>query len=300
MYSHSIRPIDCHSGERIVSHKGTYVPLSVVALIALSACIHVGWNLLLKGAQTRHVSSWLAVCLPGIVTLPLVWADTNPQLWMIAAGSALFQAAYYLLLAYGYAHYDLGVLYPIARGVAPLLSTFWSMLFLGDKPNAYGIGAVLLITGGTIWIGLHNRAPGAAHAVPWLPLLVALIISGYTIVDAYGTRVSSPFVYYSVCMTCTGLAMLPYVWWHTPNLRMVIKTEAPRATLIGIGSYASYLIVLSCYAIAPVSYVAAAREMSIVIAGAVGWLWLNESFGATRLVGAATVAGGVILLVLFG
>ncbi|MFM2310387.1 MAG: hypothetical protein RLY87_2509 [Chloroflexota bacterium] len=274
--------------------------LSVVALIAFSACIHVGWNLLLKGAQTRHVSSWLAVCLPGIVTLPFVWAETTPELWVIAAGSAVFQAAYYLLLAYGYAHYDLGVLYPIARGVAPLLSTIWSMLLLGDQPSVYGIAAVVLITSGTIWIGLRNRQPGAAHVVPWLPLLVALIISGYTIVDAYGTRVSSPFVYYSVCMTCTGIAMAPYVWWQTPDLRRAVLTEAPRAILIGIGSFASYLIVLSCYAVAPVSYVAAAREMSIVIAGIVGWVWLKESFGATRLVGAVTVAGGVILLVLFG
>jgi len=274
--------------------------LSVVAFIALSGCIHVGWNLLLKGAATRHVSSWLAVCVPGIMTLPFVWADTTPALWLIAAGSAVFQAIYYLLLAYGYEQYDLGVLYPIARGVAPLLSTVWSMLLLGDRPNTYGIGAVLLITGGTIWIGLRNRQPGERHAVPWLPLLVALIISGYTIVDAYGTRVSSPFVYYSVCMTCTAIAMFPYIWWQTPNMRTAVLHEAPRALLIGVGSFASYLMVLSCYAIAPVSYVAAAREMSIIIAGVVGWAWLKESFGATRLIGAATVAIGVILLVLFG
>ncbi len=276
------------------------MPLSVIALIVLSGCIHVGWNLLLKGATSRHVSSWLAVCLPGIVSLPFVWADTTQHLWFLAAGSAVFQAAYYLLLAYGYEHYDLGVLYPIARGVAPLLSTIWSVLLLGDRPNAYGIGAVILITSGTIWIGLRNRKPGERHAVPWLPLLVALIISGYTIVDAYGTRVSSPFVYYSLCMTCTGIAMFPYIWWQTPKLRQTITAEAPRAVLIGIGSYVSYLIVLSCYAIAPVSYVAATREMSIVIAGIVGWLWLKESFGATRLVGAGAVAAGVILLVLFG
>ena len=274
--------------------------LSIVALIALSACIHVGWNMLLKGATTRHISSWLAVCLPGIITLPFVWADTTQHVWLIAAGSAIFQAAYYLLLAYGYAHYDLGVLYPIARGVAPLLSTIWSMLLLGDRPNIYGIGAVVLITGGTIWIGVRNRAAGQPLTIPWLPILVALMISGYTIVDAYGTRASSPFVYYSVCMTCTGIAMIPYIWSQTPDLRTAVLREAPRALLIGAGSFASYLMVLSCYRVAPVSYVAAAREMSIIIAGIIGWLWLKEPFGGARLVGTASVATGVILLVLFG
>jgi drug/metabolite transporter (DMT)-like permease len=220
--------------------------------------------------------------------------------WLIAAGSAIFQAAYYLLLAYGYAHYDLGVLYPIARGVAPLLSTIWSMLLLGDRPNSYGIGAVVLITGGTIWIGLRNRTAGQPLTIPWLPILVALMISGYTIVDAYGTRASSPFVYYSVCMTCTGIAMIPYIWSQTPDLRTAVLREAPRALLIGAGSFASYLMVLSCYRVAPVSYVAAAREMSIIIAGIIGWLWLKEPFGGARLVGTASVATGVILLVLFG
>ena len=189
---------------------------------------------------------------------------------------------------------------PIARGVAPLLSTIWSMLLLGDRPNSYGIGAVVLITGGTIWIGLRNRTAGQPLTIPWLPILVALMISGYTIVDAYGTRASSPFVYYSVCMTCTGIAMIPYIWSQTPDLRTAVLREAPRALLIGAGSFASYLMVLSCYRVAPVSYVAAAREMSIIIAGIIGWLWLKEPFGGARLVGTASVATGVILLVLFG
>jgi drug/metabolite transporter (DMT)-like permease len=271
----------------------------IVALIALSACVHVGWNLLLKGAVSRDVSSWLAVGLSGVVTLPFVIAQTDARLWGIAALSALFQAGYYLLLAHGYAHYDLGVLYPIARGTAPLLSTLWSMLILGDAPNGYGIAAVCLITGGTIWIGLRGN-PKGLRSVPWVPLVIALLISGYTIVDAYGTRASSPFAYYSVCMTCTGIAMLPVIWAKTPRLAHAVRRETPRAVLIGAGSFVSYYIVLSCYAVAPVSYVAAAREMSIIIAGVVGWLWLKESFGAPRLVGAVAVAGGVGLLVLLG
>lgn len=273
--------------------------LSIAALIALSACVHVGWNLLLKGAVSRDVSSWLAVCFSGIATLPFVYTQTDAHIWGIAALSAVFQAGYYLLLAHGYAHYDLGVLYPIARGTAPLFSTVWSILLLGDRPNGYGIVAVLLITGGTVWIGLRAR-PVGMRVIPWVPLVVALLISGYTIVDAYGTRVSSPFVYYSACMTCTGIAMFPVIWAKTPQLAAAIRAERARAALIGTGSFVSYLIVLSCYALAPVSYVAAAREMSIIVAGLVGWLWLKESFGAPRLVGAVTVACGVGLLVLLG
>ncbi len=279
------------------------MPLSVVALITLSACIHVGWNLLLKQSPHRQLSSWLAVAISGFATLPWAWSHATEQLWLVAGISALFQALYYLLLAYGYEHYDLGVLYPIARGVAPLLSAIWSFLFLGDAIQLGGIIAIVLITGGTMWIGIRQSVHGTKRHVPWLPLIVALVISGYTIVDAFGSRQSDAFTYYSLCMSCTALVMAPYVIWQHHSRRFdwrQLPSELPRATVIGTLSFISYFIVLYSYTTAPVSYVAAAREMSIIIAGLVGWLWLKESFGSSRIVGAACVSVGVGVLVIFG
>lgn len=279
------------------------MPLSVVALIILSACVHVGWNLLLKQSPARQLSSWLAVVVSGFGTLPWAWEHASSDLWVVASISAVFQALYYLLLAYGYEHYDLGVLYPIARGVAPLLSAIWSFWWLGDRFNYGGVLAILLITGGTAWIGIQQSTLTPKRHIPWLPLLVAFVISGYTIVDAYGTRSSDAFTYYSLCMSCTAIAMAPYVLWqqHTKGIEWShITAELPRATLIGTLSFVSYFIVLYSYTKAPVSYVAAAREMSIIIAGLAGWLWLKEAFGAHRIVGAALVSIGVAVLVLFG
>lgn len=279
------------------------MPLAIVALITLSACIHVGWNLLLKQSPHRQLSSWLAVVVSGFGTLPWAWEHASSDLWIIASTSAVFQALYYLLLAYGYEHYDLGVLYPIARGVAPLLSAIWSFLWLGDQFHLGGVIAILLITGGTVWIGIQQSAQSPKRQIPWLPLLVALVISGYTIVDAYGTRQSDAFTYYSVCMSCTAIVMAPYVLWQQRTLGFEwprITSELPRATVIGTLSFVSYFIVLYSYTQAPVSYVAAAREMSIIIAGLVGWLWLKESFGSSRIVGAMLVSIGVAVLVVFG
>lgn len=279
------------------------MPLSVVAFITLSACIHVGWNLLLKQSPYRQLSSWLAVVVSGFGTLPWAWGQASSDLWIIAGVSALFQALYYLLLAYGYEHYDLGVLYPIARGVAPLLSAIWSFLWLGDQFHIGGIMAILLITGGTIWIGIQQSAHGTTRHVPWLPLLVALVISGYTIVDAYGTRRSDAFTYYSLCMSCTAMAMAPYVLWQQRAQGVTwshITTELPRATMIGTLSFVSYFIVLYSYTQASVSYVAATREISIIIAGLVGWLWLKEALGSSRIVGSIVVSTGVAVLVIFG
>ena len=279
------------------------MPLSIVALITLSACVHVGWNLLLKQSPYRQLSSWSAVVVSGFRTLPWAWGNAPPDIWLIAGVSALFQGLYYILLAYGYEHYDLGVLYPIARGVAPLLSAIWSFLWLGDQFNLGGIMAILLITGGTMWIGIRNATSGVAHKIPWLPLVVALVISGYTIVDAYGTRQSDAFTYYSICMSCTALVMAPYVIWQHRAQQFdwaLLPRELPRATAIGTLSFISYFIVLYSYTQAPVSYVAAAREMSIIIAGLVGWLWLKESLGSSRIVGATFVSIGVAVLVVFG
>lgn len=279
------------------------MPLSVFAFITLSACIHVGWNLLLKQSSYRQLSSWLAVVVSGFGTLPWAWSEASGTLWMVASISAVFQALYYLLLAYGYERYDLGVLYPIARGVAPLLSAIWSFLWLGDQFNHGGIIAILLITGGTAWIGIRQSTLTTTRKIPWLPLLVALIISGYTIIDAFGTRQSSPFTYYSLCMSCTAVAMAPYVIWQQHTQGFVwsrIWREVPRATIIGTLSFISYFIVLYSYTQAPVSYVAATREISIIIAGFVGWLWLKEAFGSSRIIGATLVSIGVGVLVLFG
>ena len=138
--------------------------LSIVALITLSACIHVGWNLILKQSQARQLTSWLSICMAGFGTLPFVWAQTTWHIWGIALLGALFQAGYSLLLAYGYDHYDLGVLYPIARGVAPLLSAIWASLWLGDQIHLGGVIAIILITGGTIWIGVRQQQ---VHGRSW-------------------------------------------------------------------------------------------------------------------------------------
>lgn len=275
--------------------------VSIVALIMLSACIHVGWNLILKQSSARQLTSWLSVALTGLGTLPFTWHNATVQLWGIALSGAVFQAGYSLLLAYGYDRYDLGVLYPIARGVAPLLSAIWAALWLGDTLHTGGIIAIALITGGTIWIGVRQHHDKHHRwRIPWMPLLIAGMISGYTIIDAFGTRSSDPFTYYSLCMTCTAACMAPIVYRHQRGIFTGWHRELPKASLIGSLSFVAYLIVLSCYAVAPVSYVAATREISIVIAGIVGWLWLKEPLGSTRLIGAGIVCAGVMTLVLAG
>jgi drug/metabolite transporter (DMT)-like permease len=277
------------------------VSLAVFGLILVSATIHVGWNLLLKQTVHRQLTSWLAVLLAGVVPMWWVWPQTTAAMWGIAAISALFQGAYYLLLAYGYDHYDLGVLYPIARGVAPLLSAIWATIWLADSMRIGGIIAILMITGGTIWIGLRNRSASGQHQMPWLPLLVALAISGYTIIDAFGARTSgNPLIYYTACMLCTAVVMAPLTLWQNRQQLHLVWPTLPRAGIIGALSFTSYGMILVSYTSAPVSYVAATREISIVIAGIVGWLFLKEPLGSTRAIGAVWISLGVMLLVFVG
>ncbi len=275
--------------------------LSIVLLILLSALVHVGWNLLLRRSPRRQLASWLSVIVAAALTLPFSLPYITLQTALIALAGAVLQAAYMLLLAYGYEHYDLSVLYPIARGAAPLFSSIWAALWLGDTISAGGVAAVLLITGGTIWIGIHQHLGRHRLRLQALPLIIALVISGYTVIDAFGARSSDAFTYYSVCMAWTALLMTPIVLRSQPILAVAdLRAELPRAAAIGVLSFAAYLAVLFSYSRVPVSYVAATREISIVFAALIGWLWLKEPFGRPRLLGAAAVSFGVAALVLFG
>jgi drug/metabolite transporter (DMT)-like permease len=277
------------------------VPLPILLLILLSALVHVSWNLLLRRSARRQLASWLSVIVAAALTLPFSLARVTPQLALIALAGAVLQAAYMLLLAYGYEHHDLSVLYPIARGAAPLFSSIWAALWLGDSISAGGIAAILLITGGTAYIGLHQHLAHHRLRLQALPLIIAVVISGYTVIDAFGTRTSDAFTYYSVCMAWTALLMAPIVLRSQPDLsRADLRAELPRAAAIGVLSFGAYLAVLFSYSQAPVSYVAATREISIVFAALIGWRWLKEPFGRPRLLGAAAVSLGVAALVLFG
>lgn len=285
--------------------------MSLVALSLLvgSAFLHMGWNLLMKQAGDRYVVSWWALLVGALGFLPVALnagAALQP-VWGYAVVSAAFQLLYYLMLGFAYNSGDFSLVYPIARGSAPLLIALWAALLLRESISWAGLVGLItivlgiLLIGGGSWRGRVDwKMRPSLTAVA--PFLIALCISGYSVIDGAAVKQAPPFPYTVLSFGLSALLFTPLVWvrhgW--PALMAVGRRQWWRIGLIGTGTYAAYGLVLTAYSLAPVSYVGAVREVSIVLAALAGWLWLGESFGLERTMGSLVVVAGIVLVTVAG
>jgi drug/metabolite transporter (DMT)-like permease len=306
------------------------MPPTALALVLLAALMHALWNLLLKGSQDRMRTAWLASAVGGLLGLPFILLSHPAPLrsWGFAAFAALLEVVYLTLLSAAYARGDFSAVYPLARGSAPALLAVWAALLLGEQPSTAGWLGLVLLLGGLILIGwTAANGGGTSRQAVALALGVALCISCYSIVDAAGVRAAPAAAPYTAGrFLLTAVAMTPVVLWRarvrgrgrvgeeergrerespplsvspSPPLRFALP-PALRTFLIGALSLTAYTLVLAAYAIAPVAYAGAIREVSVVFAAIIGWRWLGESFGPTRLIGALGIFGGILLIALAG
>jgi drug/metabolite transporter (DMT)-like permease len=296
------------------------MPPSALALVLLAALMHALWNLLLKGSQNRMRTAWLASAVGGLLGLPFILlSDPAPlRSWGFAAVAALIEVVYLTLLSAAYARGDFSAVYPLARGSAPALLAVWAALLLGEQPSAAGWLGLALLLGGLILIGwTAANGDGASRQAIALALGVALTISCYSIVDAAGVRAAPAAAPYTAGrFLLTAVAMTPVILWRRAPMGQGEKESSPRllssspprfslspalrVILIGALSVTAYSLVLAAYAIAPVAYAGAIREVSVVFAAVIGWRWLGESFGPARLIGAFAIFGGILLIALAG
>jgi len=277
---------------------------AALALVLLAALMHAIWNMLLKGSANRVRTAWLAMAVGGLLGLPIILLSAPVPLrsWGLASISALIEVLYLTLLSAAYARGDFSAVYPLARGSAPALLALWAALFLGERPSTVGWLGLAMLLGGLIIVGLTaaNGGGTSRHAVV-LALGVALCISCYSIVDAAGVRAApSPASYTAGRFLLTAAFMTPVMAWG----RNIRPGPDPGATLrifvIGTLSLAAYSLVLAAYAVGPVAYAGAIREVSVVFAALIGWRWLGESFGPVRIAGSLTIFGGILLIALAG
>jgi drug/metabolite transporter (DMT)-like permease len=282
--------------------------LFALSLLVASASLHMSWNLLIKQAGDRSIVTWWGLVAITLACLPLVWAERLAllQVWPYAVAGAFFQLLYYSFLTYAYNRGDFSLVYPVARGAAPLFIALWSFLFLDEWIPWVGAVGLATIVAGILLIGIGGWRSGAE----WrrlaggltAPLLIALCISGYSVIDGAAVRQAPPLAYTALGLSLSMLLLTPPLWaqhnWQ--QIRSVGRRHWRRIGLIGLGNYVSYGLVLIAYAQAPVSYVGAVREMSIVFAALAGWLWLREPFGLMRTLGALVVVAGIVLVTVAG
>jgi drug/metabolite transporter (DMT)-like permease len=277
----------------------------VAVLVLLSALMHAGWNVLVKHSkdgQLDTVSFALAGSALAALMLPFV---PLPEMacapWM--ATSLLVHVGYFISLIEAYRHADLSVAYPLMRGMAPVLVTALTM-FAGEYVTPWqglGIGFIGLGIALPVWISMGWRVESRTGIL--FGFLNAIIIALYTLLDGMGVRQAGTAVGYTFWMFFfNGWGILAYTVWRRGRLAVWEHARARwRLSLIGAAlSIGAYGIVLWAMTIAPISSVAALREVSVVFAAVMGTWWLHERMGPQRIAGACLVGMGVMLIKIFG
>jgi drug/metabolite transporter (DMT)-like permease len=277
-----------------------------LGLLLISALIHMGWNLLVKQAEQRHLITWWGLVVGALCFAPWAWVARAElaQVWVYALVSGIFQLLYYLILGYAYNRGDFSLVYPVARGSAPIFIACWSVIFLHEQIRGVGLLGLITVVVGLIIIGVgawQNVQQNRLHLAGLVaPFAIALTISGYSVIDGAAVDYVAPFPYTVLGFMISALLLSPVMvqryGWGT--ITAVLQAHWRRISVVGLSTYAAYGLVLTAYALAQVSYVGAVREISIVFAALAGWLWLGEPFGLARTLGAAVVCAGIFLVTL--
>jgi drug/metabolite transporter (DMT)-like permease len=287
------------------------VPLTSLLLVVLAAICHASWNLLLKraaGAGTAFLfwSSAIAVVAFAPWALWLIAVGGLTWSWPIVAcvtASALIHLFYSLTLQRGYREADLSVVYPIARGTGPLLSSLAAFVIFAEDPSPIRLAGLLAVVGAILLIATDGRIggllrPEARAGLAWGGATGGLIAS-YTLVDGYGVkRLGIEPVLLDWFANLLRLMMLyPLVEGDLRSSLGKMKGHWPGAIGIGLLSPAGYILVLGALAKgAPLSVVAPAREMSMMLAALLGMILLREPVGRARIAGCGLMIAGVVLL----
>lgn len=286
--------------------------LLAVFLVVVAAVFHACWNLLAKRSVDKLVFLWWTGVAGSLVFLPFVlWslpAATWPAAaWGRAALAAGLRAVYFVFLGAAYARGDLSLVYPLARGTAPALVPILAGLLLGETLTPSGGMGVAVVVLGVYTIHLpglalrHVLIPLRALRSPYagFAILTGLMTATYSIVDKWNVRSGMPLLAYAyLTIPVAALLLTPIVRRRPGALRREWQVNRWSIVMVAVLMTSSYLLILHALARAPVSYVAPARELSIVFGTVLGAVVLGERHLPQRALGAMLIVIGVVLLAL--
>lgn len=292
------------------------MPLSALALVVLAGLIHASWNIAAKKAGGDARFAFFTSIVMMLVWAPVgLWAGWGVlpgwgwAEWTVVAVSGVLHVLYYVVLLRGYRKADLTVVYPLARGSGPLLSSLVAITLLGEQISAMGVAGIAGVVGGVFLIaggpGLLRAAHDPAqrrrvHKGMAYGLLTGAFIASYTVVDGYGVRflLMSPILVDYLGNFVRVALLAPVVLRDRPAAAALLHRQWKYALLVGTVSPVSYVLVLYAMQVAPLSHVAPAREVSMLFAALIGGHLLGEGERLQRLLGAALIAAGVMALAL--
>jgi drug/metabolite transporter (DMT)-like permease len=266
------------------------MPTSALLLALGAALVHAVWNVLLARARDPRAATAVALLVAEIVfAIPTVFAwNVHRAAWPFIVGSGALQLLYFTLLITAYRLAPLSVVYPIARGGAPVLVLIFGVAVLGHGTSVGQVLGVCLVAAGILLV--RGTRPTIGRGVA-LGLCVAGVIATYTLVDKVGVTHAAALPYLELSMIVPSLC---YAAIYSPSR---LRAEINVSTVVaGVATFGAYCMVLLALQRASAASVAAVRETSVVVGAFLAWRFLNEPVGWGRVGGAALVAGGIALV----
>jgi drug/metabolite transporter (DMT)-like permease len=275
------------------------VPLDAFLLALAAAVVHAVWNLLTARAGETQIAAGVALLVGAVVFAPvaaLAW-DVRPAVAPYAVASVALELAYLAMLATAYSRAPMSVVYPVARGAAPVIVLAVSVLALGVSPPLGAVAGVLAVGAGVLLV--RGSAGERMRGGTALGLATAACIAGYTLVDHAALEHAAPLPYLELVIAPTAVIYVT-VAVVLRGRRAVLAELRPEIALAGVGMFGAYALALAALSRAAAAPVSAVRESSVVMATALAAIVLRERVDRRRWAGAVLVAAGIAAIALAG
>jgi len=281
-----------------------------LGIVLLAALFHASWNYLAKKSRSKMAFIWWFLLVACIGYLPMFlyfWPQQTLRAagWACIVATGILHALYFWFMGGAYERGDLSLVYPLSRGSGPLIVPILAIVFLQEQLSLMGGAGIILVVAGIYFIHLNSfnldamiepfRALKGSASI-WA-LFTGSTIAGYSLVDKVGVDLVYPPVYIYLMFVISLLLLSPYVMTRARE-DLKLEWQSNRGTILidGFLVLFTYLMILFAFKLSKVSYVVAAREVSIVFSALLGIFWLKEAHGPQKIAGSAMIALGVVFI----
>lgn len=273
------------------------MPAAAIALALAAAFLHALWNLLAARSRDSEAALALAMTIGPVLMAPLAIATWRVEAAAIpyVALSATLELIYLVLLGRAYRTAEMSLIYPIARGMAPVFVLVAGAVVLGQRVTPLSVAGIGVVAFGVVLVRGMGTGAQVRHVA--IALTLAAIIATYTLIDQQGMRYAAPIPYTVLITGIPGAVLVTWMAGRDGTAR-VRRALTPSIGVAGFSGVLAYGLVLTALRLAPAALVAAVRESSVVIGTAMAALVLHERVSRSRRLGTVVVVAGVALVVL--
>jgi drug/metabolite transporter (DMT)-like permease len=282
--------------------------IGTISILLVAAVFHSTWNTIVKKSQDKQVFNWMALMACSViffVPFCLIYEKVSLQGWILMILSGSCEACYFLLLASAYKYGDLSLVYPLSRGLSPVIVALIATIFLGEIVTIQGTIGILAIVAGIYTIHIRNLSfNGLLEPFTYLkePASKFAILTGVT-TGLYSNLDKAALVYVGsgmllyVKFLTSALLILPFMLTRKrDSIKAEWKANKVNVVIVAVLLSSAYFLVLVAMSQCQVSYTSAVREVSIVFGSLIGTIYLKEKFAEKKILGTVFIFIGIMLI----